>query len=144
MSKILKSITKLLRVKNYAIESVRQKIAFLNQQIELRYKEIEKNIGYINSERLIATTNVFGADTFGAFSIKKIKENTKYEAEINDLSRTINEIENELLILYKEVKQLEKIQKNETNKYFENQKRLENIEINEIAVQKFFQNNFKT
>lgn len=67
---------KLLRVKRYSIDQLRRQVALLNEQIDLRLLAIEKNIAYINTERLIASVNINGSDTLVAFMEQNMQRNS--------------------------------------------------------------------
>lgn len=138
MSKLLQSLNKLLRLKDYHIEQLKQQINLVQQQVDARNKAIESNIRYINTERLIATVNVNGAATLDAFISKKHHENNNYQKEINELKKTQSEIENQLLDIYMETKRFEKVKEKEITKIADAQKRRETIDLDEIATQRHF------
>jgi flagellar export protein FliJ len=138
MSKLLQSLNKLLRLKDYHIEQLKQQINLVQQQVDARNKAIESNIRYINTERLIATVNVNGSATLDAFISKKHHENNNYQKEINELKKTQSEIENQLLDIYMETKRFEKVKEKEISKIADAQKRRETIDLDEIATQRHF------
>lgn len=138
MSKLLQSLNKLLRLKDYHIEQLKQQINLVQQQVDARNKAIESNIRYINTERLIATVNVNGAATLDAFISKKHHENNNYQKEINELKKTQSEIENQLLDIYMETKRFEKVKEKEITKIADAEKRRETIDLDEIATQRHF------
>jgi flagellar export protein FliJ len=138
MSKLLQSIDKLLHVKNYHIEQLKQKIGLVQQQIDARYGAIDSNIRYINTERLIATVNVNGAATLDAFIAKKHFDNSVYTQEIQELKKTQAEIEEQLLDVYMDVKRFEKVKEKEKVKIIDAEKCRETIDLDEIATQRHF------
>lgn len=138
MSKLLQSLNKLLRLKDYHIEQLKQQINLVQQQVDARNKAIDSNMRYINTERLIATVNVNGAATLDAFISKKHHENNNYQKEINELKKTQSEIENQLLDIYMETKRFEKVKEKEITKIADAQKRRETIDLDEIATQRHF------
>lgn len=137
MSRLLDSLHKLLRVKQHNIEQLRQQIALLNNQIELRLHAIEKNISYINTERLIASVNINGADTLEAFVGQKLTENKRYTQENEELKETVNKIQEQLLEAYTEQKQLEKVKSNEEIRINTELQHKENQAMDEIATQMY-------
>lgn len=138
MSKLLDSINKLLRLKDYHIEQLKQQIGFLQQQVDARFSAIDSNIRYINTERLIATINVNGTATLDAFIAKKHQDNTIYTKEIEELKKSQSDIENQLFDVYMETKRLEKVKEKEIIKEFEALKRKETIDLDEIATQRHY------
>lgn len=138
MSKLLDSINKLLRIKDYHIEQLKQQIALVQQQVDARFSAIDSNLRYINTERLIATINVNGAATLDAFITKKHNDNILYNKEIEELKKSQNEIETQLLEIYMESKRLEKVKEKEIAKEFQALKRKETIDLDEIATQRHY------
>lgn len=138
MSKLLQSLNKLLRLKNYHIDQLKQQINLVQQQVDARHKAIDSNVRYINTERLIATVNVNGATTLDAFIAKKQHENNNYQKEIAELKKTQSEIETQLLDAYMEAKRFEKVKEKEMAKEFAAEKRRETIDLDEIATQRHF------
>lgn len=135
MSRFLNSLQKLLRVKQYHIDQLRQKATLLNEQIELRLLTIEKNISYINTERLIASVNVSGSNTLEAFVKQKIQQNNQYAKENEELQKLVKEIQDQLYEAYIEQKQFEKVQDHERVRINTEVKRKENQVIDEVAAQ---------
>ena len=140
MSRLLDSLHKLLRVKQHNIEQLRQQIALLNNQIELRLHAIEKNISYINTERLIASVNINGADTLEAFVGQKLAENKRYAQENEELKETVNKIQEQLFEAYTEQKQFEKVQEHEQTRINTDLQSKENQEMDEMATQMHLSN----
>lgn len=138
MSKLLQSLNKLLRLKNYHIDQLKQQINLVQQQVDARHKAIDSNVRYINTERLIATVNINGAATLDVFILKKQHENNNYQKEIDELKKTQAEIEAQLLDVYMEAKRFEKVQETEMAKEFAAEKRKETIELDEITTQRYF------
>lgn len=138
MSKLLDSIKKLLRLKDYHIEQLKQQIALVQQQVDARFSAIDSNIRYINTERLIATINVNGAATLDAFIAKKHNDNIIYNKEIEELKKSQSEIESQLLDVYMETKRLEKVKEKEIAKEFDALKRKETMDLDEIATQRHY------
>lgn len=138
MSRLLDSLEKLQRLKKYHIEELRQQMGLVNQQIDIRIQEIEKNIRYINTERLIATVNVLGGTSLEAFSTYKLKQNKLFEQEIENLQATIREIQDQLYEVYKEQKQFEKVQEHEQKRLDEALKNKEIQELDEMATQMYY------
>lgn len=138
MSKLLDSIKKLLRLKDYHIEQLKQQIALVQQQVDARFSAIDSNIRYINTERLIATINVNGAATLDAFIAKKHNDNIVYHKEIEELKKSQSEIESQLLDVYMETKRLEKVKEKEIAKEFDALKRKETMDLDEIATQRHY------
>jgi flagellar export protein FliJ len=140
LSRLLDSLHKLLRVKQHNIEQLRQQIALLNNQIELRLHAIEKNISYINTERLIASVNINGADTLEAFVGQKLAENKRYAQENEELKETVNKIQEQLFEAYTEQKQFEKVQEHEQTRINTDLQSKENQEMDEMATQMHLSN----
>ncbi len=135
MSRLFDSLHKLLRVKQYHIDQLRQKATLLNEQIELRLLAIEKNVSYINTERLIASVNISGSDTLEAFVEQKIRQNQQYVQENEELQKLVKEIQDQLYEAYVEQKQFEKIQDHERVRINTEVKRKETQVIDEMATQ---------
>jgi flagellar export protein FliJ len=110
-------------------------MALLTNQIELRLHAIEKNISYINTERLIASVNINGADTLEAFVGQKLAENKRYAQENEELKETVNKIQEQLFEAYTEQKQLEKVKSNEEIRINTELQHKENQAMDEIATQ---------
>lgn len=140
MGRLLDSLHKLLRVKQHHIEQLRQQMALLNDQIELRLHAIEKNISYINTERLIASVNINGADTLEAFVKQKLAQNRQYTLENTELKETVHEIQEQLLAAYTEQKQFEKVQEHEQTRINTDLQSKENQEMDEMATQMYLSN----
>lgn len=140
LSRLLDSLHKLLRLKQHHIEGLRQQKVLVNNQIEARLQIIEKNIRYINTERLISSVNITGASTLEAFIIHKLSQNQQYTQENYELRKTLTEIEEHLLTAYVEKKQLEKVKEHEQARLDEDIKRKEVQELDEIATQKYLSN----
>lgn len=140
MSRLLDSLRKLLRVKQHNIEQLRQQMALLNNQIELRLHAIEKNISYINTERLIASVNINGADTLEAFVGQKLAENKRYAQENEELKETVNKIQEQLFDAYTEQKQFEKVQEHEQSRINTELQHKENQAMDEIGTQMYLSN----
>lgn len=126
---------KLLRVKRYSIDQLRRQVALLNEQIDLRLLAIEKNIAYINTERLIASVNINGSDTLVAFMEQKILQNKQYEMEREELQMMVKKLQDQLYEAYVEEKQLEKVQSQEKIRMTIEEKRRENQVMDEMATQ---------
>lgn len=126
---------KLLRVKRYSIDQLRRQVALLNEQIDLRLLAIEKNIAYINTERLIASVNINGSDTLVAFMEQKILQNKQYEMEREELQMMVKKLQDQLYEAYVEEKQLEKVQYQEKIRMTIEEKRRENQVMDEMATQ---------
>lgn len=140
LSRLLDSLHKLLKLKQHSIEGLRQQKALVNNQIEARLYAIEKNIRYINTERLISSVNITGASTLEAFVTHKISQNQQYIQENHELRKTLNEIEDLLFAAYVEQKQFEKVKEHEQARINEVLKRKEIQELDEIAMQKYLSN----
>lgn len=140
MSRLLDSLRKLLRVKQHNIEQLRQQMALLTNQIELRLHAIEKNRSYINTERLIASVNINGADTLEAFVRKKLAENKRYAKESEELKETVAKIQEQLFEAYTEQKQFEKVQEHEQTRINTDLQSKENQEMDEMATQMYLSN----
>ncbi len=140
MSRLLDSLHKLLRVKQHHIEQLRQQMALLNDQIELRLHAIEKNISYINTERLIASVNINGADTLEAFVGQKLAQNRQYTLENTELKETVHKIQEQLFEAYTEQKQFEKVQDHEQTRINTDLQSKENQEMDEMATQMYLSN----
>lgn len=115
-------------------------MALLNDQIELRLHAIEKNISYINTERLIASVNINGADTLEAFVKQKLAQNRQYTLENTELKETVHEIQEQLLAAYTEQKQFEKVQEHEQTRINTDLQSKENQEMDEMATQMYLSN----
>lgn len=126
---------KLLRVKRYSIDQLRRQVALLNEQIDLRLLAIEKNIAYINTERLIASVNINGSDTLVAFMQQKMLQNKQYEMEREELQMMVKKLQDQLYEAYVEEKQLEKVQSQEKIRMTIEEKRRENQVMDEMATQ---------
>ncbi|MBP9828594.1 MAG: hypothetical protein KBD04_00990 [Proteobacteria bacterium] len=126
---------KLLRVKRYSIDQLRRQVALLNEQIDLRLLAIEKNIAYINTERLIASVNINGSDTLVAFMEQKMLQNKQYEMEREELQMMVKKLQDQLYEAYVEEKQLEKVQSQEKIRMTIEEKRRENQVMDEMATQ---------
>lgn len=126
---------KLLRVKRYSIDQLRRQVALLNEQIDLRFLAIEKNIAYINTERLIASVNINGSDTLVAFMQQKMLQNKQYEMEREELQMMVKKLQDQLYEAYVEEKQLEKVQSQEKIRMTIEEKRRENQVMDEMATQ---------
>ncbi len=135
MGKFFNSLQKLLRVKRYSIDQLRRQVALLNEQIDLRLLAIEKNIAYINTERLIASVNINGSDTLVAFMEQKILQNKQYEMEREELQMMVKKLQDQLYEAYVEEKQLEKVQYQEKIRMTIEEKRRENQVMDEMATQ---------
>jgi flagellar export protein FliJ len=140
LSRLLDSLHKLLRLKQHHIEGLRQQKVLVNNQIEARLQIIEKNIRYINTERLISSVNITGASTLEAFILHKLSQNQQYTQENYELRKTLTEIEEHLLTAYVEKKQLEKVKEHEQARVDEDITRKEVQELDEIATQRYFSN----
>jgi flagellar export protein FliJ len=140
LSRLLDSLRKLLRVKQHNIEQLRQQMALLTNQIELRLHAIEKNRSYINTERLIASVNINGADTLEAFVGKKLAENKRYAKESEELKETVSKIQEQLFEAYTEQKQFEKVQEHEQTRINTDLQSKENQEMDEMATQMYLSN----
>ena len=123
----------MLRVNNHRIEELYLQISLINEQIDVRLREIEKNTRYINTERLIASVNITGCGTLDAFVMQRTSQNIKYASENEDLKKTMKEIQEQLFLAYSEQKKLEKIQENEQRRIDFESMRKEVIELDEIA-----------
>ena len=75
VSRLLVSLQKMLRVNNHRIEELYLQISLINEQIDVRLREIEKNTRYINTERLIASVNITGCGTLDAFVMQRTSQN---------------------------------------------------------------------
>jgi len=128
-------LQKLLRVKRYSIDQLRRQVALLNEQIDLRLLAIEKNIAYINTERLIASVNINGSDTLVAFMEQKMLQNKQYEMEREELQMMVKKLQDQLYEAYVEEKQLEKVQSQEKIRMTIEEKRRENQVMDEMATQ---------
>lgn len=135
MGKFFNSLQKLLRVKRYSIDQLRRQVALLNEQIDLRFLAIEKNIAYINTERLIASVNINGSDTLVAFMQQKMLQNKQYEMEREELQMMVKKLQDQLYEAYVEEKQLEKVQSQEKIRMTIEEKRRENQVMDEMATQ---------
>lgn len=135
MSRLFDSLQKLLRVRRYHIDQLRQKAALLNEQIELRFLSIEKNISYINTERLIASVNISGSDSLEAFVKQKTLQNQQYAKENDELKKLVDEIQEQLYEAYVEQKQFEKVQEHEQDRINTEVQRKEIQVIDEMATQ---------
>lgn len=135
MGKFFNSLQKLLRVKRYSIDQLRRQVALLNEQIDLRFLAIEKNIAYINTERLIASVNINGSDTLVAFMQQKMLQNKQYEMEREELQMMVKKLQDQLYEAYVEEKQLEKVQSQEKIRMTIEEKRRENQVMDEMASQ---------
>lgn len=135
MGKFFNSLQKLLRVKRYSIDQLRRQVALLNEQIDLRLLAIEKNIAYINTERLIASVNINGSDTLVAFMEQKMLQNKQYEMEREELQMMVKKLQDQLYEAYVEEKQLEKVQSQEKIRMTIEEKRRENQVMDEMATQ---------
>lgn len=135
MGKFFNSLQKLLRVKRYSIDQLRRQVALLNEQIDLRLLAIEKNIAYINTERLIASANINGSDTLVAFMEQKMLQNKQYEMEREELQMMVKKLQDQLYEAYVEEKQLEKVQSQEKIRMTIEEKRRENQVMDEMATQ---------
>lgn len=135
MGKFFNSLQKLLRVKRYSIDQLRRQVALLNEQIDLRLLAIEKNIAYINTERLIASVNINGSDTLVAFMEQKMLQNKQYEMEREELQMMVKKLQDQLYEAYVEEKQLEKVQYQEKIRMTIEEKRRENQVMDEMATQ---------
>ncbi len=133
VSRLLVSLQKMLRVNNHRIEELYLQISLINEQIDVRLREIEKNTRYINTERLIASVNITGCGTLDAFVMQRTSQNIKYASENEDLKKTMKEIQEQLFLAYSEQKKLEKIQENEQRRIDFESMRKEVIELDEIA-----------
>lgn len=131
----MNSLEKLLRVKQYDIDQLGQRISLLKEQIKLRQLVIEKNISYINTERLIASVNITGSDTLEAFVRQKVQQNNQYLQENEELEKLVKEVQEQLYDIYIEKKQFEKVKNSEQIKIDQEVKRKENQVIDEIAIQ---------
>lgn len=140
MSRLLDSLRKLLRLKEYTIEQLRQQIAIIHEQIEARNQAIESNIRYISTERLIASVNVSGSETLEAFVNQKKFQNQKYLQEIAELKGLLSEIEDQLLSVYQEQKQYEKVQEAELLRVNTELKRKEIQILDEVATRSYSSN----
>ena len=107
----------------------------LNEQIDLRLLAIEKNIAYINTERLIASANINGSDTLVAFMEQKMLQNKQYEMEREELQMMVKKLQDQLYEAYVEEKQLEKVQSQEKIRMTIEEKRRENQVMDEMATQ---------
>jgi len=135
LGKFFNSLQKLLRVKRYSIDQLRRQVALLNEQIDLRLLAIEKNIAYINTERLIASVNINGSDTLVAFMEQKMLQNKQYEMEREELQMMVKKLQDQLYEAYVEEKQLEKVQSQEKIRMTIEEKRRENQVMDEMATQ---------
>jgi len=135
LGKFFNSLQKLLRVKRYSIDQLRRQVALLNEQIDLRLLAIEKNIAYINTERLIASVNINGSDTLVAFMQQKMLQNKQYEMEREELQMMVKKLQDQLYEAYVEEKQLEKVQSQEKIRMTIEEKRRENQVMDEMATQ---------
>ena len=115
-------------------------MALLTNQIELRLHAIEKNRSYINTERLIASVNINGADTLEAFVRKKLAENKRYAKESEELKETVAKIQEQLFEAYTEQKQFEKVQQHEQTRINTDLQSKENQEMDEMATQMYLSN----
>jgi len=135
MGQFFNSLQKLLRVKRYFIDQLRQQVALLNEQIDLRLLAIEKNISYINTERLIASVNINGSDTLVAFMEQKMLQNKQYALEKEELQNMVKGLQAQLYEAYVEEKQLEKVQYQEKTRMNVEEKRKEIQVMDEMATQ---------
>ncbi len=115
-------------------------MALVNDQIEVRVQATAKNISYINTERLIASVNINGADTLEAFVEQKIIQNKKYAQENVELKKTLSEIEEQLFAAYVEQKQFEKVQNHEQTCIDRDLRRKETQAMDEMATQGYLLN----
>lgn len=135
LSRLLSGLKKLLRVKQYDIDQLHQRVSLLSEQIKLRQMAIEKNISYMSTERLIASVNITGSDTLEAFANQKILQNKQYRQENEELEKLLAQTQEQLFDAYIEKKQFEKVKKSEEIKIEKEQKRKEIHLIDEIAGQ---------
>ena len=111
VSRLLVSLQKMLRVNNHRIEELYLQISLINEQIDVRLREIEKNTRYINTERLIASVNITGCGTLDAFVMQRTSQNIKYASENEDLKKTMKEIQEQLFLAYSEQRKFKRMSK---------------------------------
>lgn len=140
LNRLLESLNKLLKLKQHHIEELRQQKALVNDQIEARIYRIEKNIRYINTERLISSVNITGASTLEAFVAQKLSQNQRYVQENIELGNTLNEIKEWLFAAYVEQKQFEKVREHEQMRVDKELRHKETQELDEMATQGYLSN----
>jgi flagellar export protein FliJ len=140
LNRLLESLNKLLKLKKHHIEELRQQKALVNDQIEARLYRIEKNIRYINTERLISSVNITGASTLEAFVAHTLSQNKRYIQENIELGNTLDEIKEQLFVAYVEQKQFEKVREHEQMRVDKEYRRKETQELDEMANQGYLSN----
>lgn len=140
LNRLLESLNKLLKLKQHKIEELRQQKALVSAQIEARLYRIEKNIRYINTERLISSVNITGASTLEAFVAHKLSQNQLYTQENIELGNILNEIKEQLFAAYVEQKQFEKVRENEQMSADKEFRHKETQELDEMATQGYLSN----
>lgn len=135
MSRFLNTLQQLLRLRQNDLDELQQRIALLDEQIELRQLVIEKNTSYINTERLIASVNITGSDTLEAFVEQKKLQNQQYQQENQELKLLMEEARDQLHDAFIEQKKIEKIKNSEEIRIAKEENRQEMQVIDEIAKQ---------
>lgn len=137
VSRLLTSLHKLLKLQDYHIQQLRQQIALVSMQVELRENLINKNISYVNTERLIASVNIGGSDSLSAFVNRKLFENKQYADEILSLNETLEKLQEQLLSDYGKLKQFDKVRENEQQRINSELIIKESMALNEVAIQAY-------
>ena len=135
----MKSLQTLIKLHNNELDEIRRKLKEAQEQLDL-FKAIKRQMQEdLDAEYEFASTAPDMAMTFANYRQKMNERLKNAEQTINSIDREVQRITNQIALKFGEVKKYEIVLENKINHLLKEEKDKETATLDEIAMQKFIQ-----
>jgi flagellar FliJ protein len=133
----LKGLPTLIRVRTWALEEKRRKVADL-QALEAQLQEaIARLDDEVQIENNIASGDTNARFTYGSYLSAAIERRRTLDASVIDVRHQIEAAQDEVTVAYQELKKFEVAQSNRKRRARDEANRREQVGLDEIALESF-------
>lgn len=133
----MKGLPTLIRVRTWALEEKRRKVADLEALETQLMEAIARLDDEVQLENQVASTDNDARFTYGSYLNAAIERRRTLDASVEDVKRQIEAAREEVTIAYQELKKFEVAQGNRKRRAREESNRREQIVLDEIGLESY-------
>jgi flagellar FliJ protein len=133
----MKGLPTLIRVRTWALEEKRRKVADLEAFEEQLIEAIARLDDEVQIENQVASNNTDAGFTYGAYISVAIDRRRTLDASVEDVRRQIEAAREEVTIAYQELKKFEVAHNNRKRRARDEANRREQVVLDEMGLETF-------
>ena len=133
----MKGLPTLIRVRTWALEEKRRKVADLEALEAQLVEAIARLDDEVQLENQVASNDTDARFTYGAYINAAIERRRTLDASVDDVRRQIEAAREEVTLAYQELKKFEVAQSNRKRRAREEANRREQIVLDEVGLESF-------